>query len=416
MKKIIILMFVFASYLYSVEYDLDFFISRRINESIKADILEVKIARGENRDEYLVYGKYNDIKLTVNTWYRKDYLELRSEYIQNTFELKYGIFQYKMDYDWSKQKRTLNRIGLVKNLKEFTYDNYDYARDVQGVQKQLDIERQLLTRNNDIVKIIAKYGEIKKQEADLKVKVLLKQAIKTEFDRAIERLEKGEIELLEYELAQYRYDLIKLDIDRIKENIKNTKAELVTLSNLDLEGNFTLKEIPEEVELDYSLISINRINIAKLDIEKAKFQLKNEKVKDLPNIEFVSDYDFVRDGYRFGIRFFDTIEIHNGIYEDFKLLVKEKELELEKVINQKDTLVKTLEKEYARLLNQYSMRKLEAEYKTKEVKTLREMYLKGLVNFIDYTDKANELETSLVNLYKTEQDLLVFKHSIRFIQ
>ncbi len=414
MKKLLLLFSMLSIYTFGNEYDLNFFINKRRSNSLQKEINKIENKKLEKKENYLQKGKYNKLELTADRFYTKDYFQEGLKE-QGRLRLDYGIFNYNLNYDWVNKEVERETVGIKKSLNDFLYSPESFGQNTFNYEKKIRKNNLTTEENQDIIKIIEKYGLIKKLEKTHELKEKIYQNSLEDLEQIKIKLNFGQVSEIDTDLAKLRNEKVKEELKIIKKNIDNTKRELLILSDMNTSISFNLLEFNK-------LDSINFENVYLKEYENEKFKLSISKenydyisLQNLPKVDLLGDYDLDKKGYRVGLRFYKSIKFVNLDKDNAKYDYEIAKLNIKEAKKLRDDKVKSLQIKYETLLNKYSILKKEGEYKRKEIFIHKKRFEEGLIDYIDYIDRLNELEEVLIELYKTEQDINIFKHKIDYL-
>ncbi len=414
MKKLLLVFSIISVYSFANEYNLDFFINKRRSNTLQKEINIIEGKKLEKKEDYLQKGKYNQLEITADGFYTKDYFN-EGDNEQGSLRLDYGIFNYNLDYDWTNKEVTKETIGIVKSLNDFIYSPESYARNTFDYEKRIRENDLVIQENQDIISIIEKYGLIKKLEKAHKLKSKIYENSMEDLEQIKIKLDFGQVSQIDADLAKLRNEKVKEELKAIEDNIINAKRELLILTDMDINISFNLLEFNKLDSVDFEDVYMKEYKNEefKLAISKENYDYTNSK--DLPKVDFLGDYDLDKKGYRVGLRFYKGIKFVDLEEDNAKYDYEIAELNVKEAKKLRDDKVKSLQIQYETLVNRYNILEKEGKYKEKEILIYKKRFEEGLIDYIDYTDRLNELEEVLIELYKTEQDINIFKHKIDYL-
>ncbi len=241
MKKLLLLFSMLSIYTFGNEYDLNFFINKRRSNSLQKEINKIENKKLEKKENYLQKGKYNKLELTADRFYTKDYFqeELKE---QGRLRLDYGIFNYNLNYDWVNKEVERETVGIKKSLNDFLYSPESFGQNTFNYEKKIRKNNLTTEENQDIIKIIEKYGLIKKLEKTHELKEKIYQNSLEDLEQIKIKLNFGQVSEIDTDLAKLRNEKVKEELKIIKKNIDNTKRELLILSDMNTSISFNLLE------------------------------------------------------------------------------------------------------------------------------------------------------------------------------
>lgn len=414
MKKLLLTFSLISVFTFANEYNLDFFINKRRSNSLQKEINIIENKKLERKEDYLQKGKYNQLEITADGFYTRDYF-YEGEKEQGSLRLDYGIFNYNLDYDWSNKEVTRETIGIKKSLNDFIYSPEAFNRNTFDYEKKISVNNLIIEENQDIVRIIEKYGLIKKLEKAYNLKVKIYENSLEDLEQIKIKLEFGQVSEIDSELAKLRNEKVKEELKAIEDNIKNAKRELLILVDMDTSIVFNLLEFDKLTSVNFEEVYMKEYKNEEYKLELSKENYDYTNSQDLPKIDLLGDYDLDKKGYRVGLRFYKGIKFIDLEEENAEFNYEIAKLNFKEAKKLRDDKVKSLQIQYETLQNRYKILEKEGKYKEKEILIYKKRFEEGLIDYVDYTDRLNELEEVLIELYKTEQDINVFKHKIDYL-
>lgn len=414
MKNYILTFLICLCAINAEDYNLKDFITQVSTNSTTNTINELKKDTISTQEKYIQYGKYNKVEIKADANYSKDYLTL-GEDKTSSLEVNYGIFNLQLNYDFESKEVDRKTLGFSKSLTDLIYSEESYNKDTIRYDKLISLNEIALKTNETIVSIINQYGQIKKIEGELRIKKSTYKTTGDQYKNLKIKYNYGELSKLELDLAELRVENNRSEIDKLQRDLKDAKEELLLLADMNIESDIQLADIKNIDTLNFEDTYMREIQNLEYSKEKALLREKQEKRNNLPEINFSGNYDLDNQGYQAGISFYKAIEFIDYQKVESVNNLKVLQLELKQEKKSREKKIKNLKTRYQQLLTQYEMLKREKVYREKEILVQKNKFDEGLIDFIEYTNSSNELEKTLIDLYNIEQDICIFKYTLKYL-
>lgn len=409
MKKYIILIAILnISSIYSKSLNLNQIIDIFKKKSNIYELQKISDEKLNIEKTSLFFKKYLDLKFSGNYIYADV-----SNNDAKSCDLK---LDYKDIYLRLKKNNTddkeLISVGVSKSLNNLYFSEEKYKKNILDLKNNVNLEGKKYKLNLEIVKLIDDYVNIQNSYLNIQLKKELYEDFQKELNILQEKIMIGESVKFEMDLMKEEMFFLENEILQLEKENLMTKISMFNKLNM-IDENYELEGLKDIISLE---LVMNKYPVKEADtsVDIKKTEIKFLKRNNQNELKVFGDYDKETKNWQTGITLSANLLNYKG-----DIRIAEKELselsirknetirDIEKLEKSNILQLESIESAYYYNLNKY-------EIINKRFEKIKELYLNGYINFLDYVKEYKTLNELKYKKYKSQNDYFGFKEKISY--